>query len=118
MTPAELLAAARNLIGHPDPSAAGSWARTGAFLARQALENAVDAYLGANPVTGPMRAATMRSKLTCLPVYLDQPSARQVAFAYRALSRACHYHPYELAPSTAELRRWIDDVEALVVRLT
>jgi len=33
------------------------------------------------------------------------------------LSSACHYHPYELAPTAAELTGWIDDVEALVAEL-
>ena len=28
-----------------------------------------------------------------------------------ALSRACHHHPYELAPTAAELARWIEVVE-------
>ena len=34
-----------------------------------------------------------------------------------ALSRACHYHPYELAPSAAELTSWISDVESLITQV-
>jgi hypothetical protein len=84
-------------------STAGLGPRTAAVLARQALEDAVDARWAADPVTAPMCNATMWSKLTCLPAYLDKQIAHQVAFAYAALSRACHYHPYEGAPTVAEL---------------
>ena len=44
--------------------------------------------------------------------------AHQVAFTYAALSNACHYHPYELAPTAAELGGWIEDVTVLVERIT
>lgn len=117
MTPTELLAEARKLIARPDASTVGVWPRAAAFLVRQALEVAVDERWSADPVTEPMRHATMWSKLACLPSYLDKQAARQVAFAYAALSRACHYHHYELAPTAAELTNWITDVEALIAHL-
>ena len=44
--------------------------------------------------------------------------ARQIAFAYAALTVACHYHPYELAPTPTELTGWIADVDALVAQLS
>lgn len=118
MTPAELLTAARELIARPDAPTAGVWPRTAAFLARQALEEAVNTRWAANPVTEPMRRATMWSKLTCLPAYMDEDVARQVAFAYASLTSACHFHPYELAPTAAELTSWITDVEALAGELS
>lgn len=118
MTPDKLLMAAKELIARPGVSTVGVWPRTAAFLARQALEDGVDAYWATDPVTEPMRGASMRSKLTCLPAYLDEDVARQVIFAYSALSRACHYHPYELAPTAAELNGWITDVETLVAQLS
>jgi len=31
---------------------------------------------------------------------------RDAAAAWTALSRACHHHAYELAPTAAELRTW------------
>jgi hypothetical protein len=65
-----------------------------------------------------MRWASTWSQLTCLPAYLDKQIAHQVGFAYAALTSACHYHPYELAPTAAELTSWITDVEALVVLLS
>lgn len=117
MTPTNLLETARELIARADVSTAGVWPRTAAFLARQALEDAVDARWAGNPITAPMCRASMWSRLSCLPAYLDKQTARQVAFAYAALSGACHYHPYELAPTAAELSRWISDVEALIARL-
>ena len=117
MTPTELLAAARELIARRDASTAGVWPRTAAFLARQALEDAVDTRWAADSVTAPMRNASMWSQLTCLSAYIDKQIAHQVAFAYAALSAACHYHPYELAPTAAELAGWISDVEVLVAQL-
>ena len=117
MTPAELIAAARQLIARPDALAVGVWPRTAAFLARQALEDAVDARWASDPVTAAMCQASMWSRLTCLPVYLDEQIAHQVAFAWAALTSACHYHPYELAPTAAELTNWITDVETLVSQL-
>lgn len=118
MTPTELLIAARELIARPDASTAGVWPRTAAFLARQALEEAVNARWAADPITEQMQGATMWSKLACLPAYMDQKVARQVAFAYAALTNACHYHPYELAPTAAELTGWISDVEDLAAQLS
>ena len=117
LTPADLLASARELIARPDAAAAGVWPRTAAVLARQALESAVDAHWRAGTQTITMPNATMRSQLICLPTYLDADIARQTAFAYAALTSACHYHPYELAPTAAELIRWITDVESLVAQL-
>ena len=117
MTPAELLAEARALITRPDASMAGVWPRTAAFLTRQALEQAVNARWAASPATSPMLNATMWSRLACLPAYVSGPGARQAIFAYAALSSACHYHLYELAPTAAELNGWIADVEALVAEL-
>lgn len=117
MTPAELLAAARDLIERPDVTAVGVWPRTAALLARQALEAAVGAQWAAASETAEMKRAAMRSQLICLPSYIDAAVARQVAFAYAALSGACHFHPYELAPTAAELGRWINDVETLLAQL-
>ena len=118
MTPAELLAGARELIGRPDSTAAGVWPRTAALLARQALEAAVDAQWARSSETIGMDRATMRSQLISLPSYADKAVARQIAFTYGALTAACHFHPYELAPTASELSRWISDVENLLTRLS
>ena len=34
--------------------------------------------------------------------------------AWAALSRACHHHEYDLAPTTPEIELWISQVEQLV----
>ena len=117
LSPAALLAEARVLIGRPDASTAGVWPRTAALLARQALEEAVNRCWAASPATAPMLEASMWARLACLPAYVPGTEARQAVFAYAALSSACHYHPYELAPTAAELSGWIDDVAELVGEL-
>ena len=117
MTPEELLASARDLIDRPDAAAAGVWPRTAALLARQALEAAVDTQWATSNDTAGMVRATMRSQLACLPSYTNKAVARQLAFTYAALSGACHFHPYELAPTAAELFSWITDVETLLTQL-
>jgi hypothetical protein len=117
VTPSELLTEARTLIARPDVTTAWVWPRTAALLARQALEQAVDARWAAMPATLGMRQANMHSQLISLPCYLDPDLARQIAYTWAALSNACHYRPYELAPNSAELISWIDDVATLVYKI-
>jgi hypothetical protein len=51
---------------------------------------------------------SMASQLLVLPSYLrDQEAARDAAYAWSALSRACHHHAYELPPTASELRALI-----------
>ena len=75
----------------------------------------------------------MRAQLLCLPYYLQAPSlkpqasgqapspksqadhlAQRVSYAWAGLSGACHQHPYELPPTSAELLGWLGTVEELV----
>jgi hypothetical protein len=44
----------------------------------------------------------------------DADLAARAGHAWSALSRACHHHPYELAPTAAELQGWLAVVDALV----
>ncbi len=117
MTPRELLTAARELLRRPGAATAGIWPRAVAVLARQALEEAIDALWEADPLTSGLTRCTMRSQLACLPAYTDSHTARQVAYAWIALSNACHYHPYELAPTAAELTGWIETVDLLIAAI-
>ena len=117
MTPGDLLAAARELMVRPDAGTVGVWPRTSAFLARQALEQAIAARWKAMSETAALANCSMRSQLTCLPFYLDPDTAGQAAHTWAALSNACHYHRYELAPTAAELTSWIDDVADLLEQL-
>jgi len=81
------------------------------------MEQTVRTFWEALPDTAGLAFAAMRSQLICLPFYLDVATADQVTYTWAALSRACHYHPYELAPIATELTGWIDDVESLVTEI-
>jgi hypothetical protein len=117
MTPAELLAAAREIEERPAAATAGVWPRAAALLARQALEAALRELWEADSATTGLAKCTGRSQLTCLPTYLDARTARQIAYVWAALSEACHYHAYELAPTAAELAGWFQAVEDLLARI-
>jgi hypothetical protein len=119
VTPEELLAEARRLVEHPDAATAGVWPRAAALLARQALEQAMAGLWATQPQADGLSDGTMRSQLLCLTAYLDQDAASRAAYLSAALSRACHYHSYELAPTATELTRWLNetaDLVALVAR--
>ena len=113
MTPAELLAAARALLADEAAATAGGWPRMVALLTRQALETALSDFWEARSVTAGVSRSTRKSQLACLPFYLDAGIARQAGYVWAALSDACHYHAYELAPTAGELSGWIDAVSGL-----
>lgn len=96
----------RNLLEHPRLRSVGGWPRAVALLTRQALEKAIDDFWAASPAT---------ADLTCLPVYLHPGIARQISYVWAALSSACHYHPYDLAPIAGELDGWIGAVNTLLM---
>jgi hypothetical protein len=114
MTPEELLAAARRLIERPDAATLGVWPRAVALLARQALELAMAALWTAKPLATGLSESSMRSQMLCLTAYLDRDTATRADYLHAALSRACHYHSYELAPTAAELTRWLNEATQLV----
>ena len=112
-----LIGSARELIARSDIGPAGVWPRAAAFLARQALEDTLD-ELWLRNMPG-VEKASRASQLACLSYASpDRELADGVRIAWSALSRACHHHAYELAPTTAELDHWISQVERLVVTLT
>jgi hypothetical protein len=114
MTPDDLVAAARRLIERPDVASAGAWPRAAAFLARQALELAMNSLWAIKPQAAGLAGSSVRSQLLCLTAYLDKETAARAAYLFAALSRACHYHSYELAPTAAELTRWVDETADLI----
>jgi hypothetical protein len=58
-------------------------------------------------------ACTTHAQLLCLSTYLkDDETAGQLRYAWSALTRACHHHPYELPPATAELEGWLGMIAA------
>jgi hypothetical protein len=104
--PNELADAAEQVLADPSDALFGCWARASALLARQSLETAMDdLWRKRSPI---VRQCSTSAQLLVLPSYLrDQEAARDAAYAWSALSRACHHHAYELAPTAAELRSLI-----------
>jgi hypothetical protein len=100
VTAEDLLAAARRLVERPDAGTAGVWPRAAALLT-QALEQAMAALWARRPGADGLSGRTMRSQLLCLTAYVGQDVATRAAYLLAALSRACHYHPCELAPPPA-----------------
>ncbi len=117
MTPDDLLVAARDLLERPALARIGGWPRAVALLTRQALEQALQCFWKKSPATTGMGNCTMKAQLTCLPSYMEPRLAREAGHAWAALSRACHYHPYDLAPTAAELSGWIDSVATLTASI-
>jgi len=112
-----MLTTARELVSRPDPDLDGVWPRAAAFVARQALEDALD-RVWPFELEG-IRRAGRATQLACLHhASPDRELTDGVRTAWHALSRACHHHQYELAPTAAELNMWIDHVERLIERLS
>jgi hypothetical protein len=117
MTPHELLAAARGLMQRPDAPIAGIWPRAAALLTRQALEMAMGEIWASKRQAAGLSGSNMRSQVLCLTAYLDPDTAARAAYLIAALSHACHYHPYELAPAATELTGWIDEAAQVVTQM-
>lgn len=101
------------MLGRVDPTTVGLWPRASALLARQALEAAVHRLWEHRRLD--LQGCSMRVQFICLRTYLgDADLAARAGHAWSALSRACHHHPYELAPTAAELQRWLSVVEELI----
>lgn len=111
--PRDLLKAARSLLERPDSHTAGLWPRVSALLACRALEATVARVWSGRELD--FRGCPMRVQLICLRRYLDDHDlAARTSHAWSALSRACHHHPYELAPTADELQGWLAVVDDLV----
>ena len=116
MTTADRLQMARDILTHSDSKTAGLWPRAAALLIRQALEEAVDAYWTTRQL--PLESVSTQTQLVCLRMMTaDGTLPGQLHEAWGALSRACHHHPYELAPTAAELGSWLSVVGELVERV-
>lgn len=115
-SPSELVDMADGVMQDHASAWGGSWARAVALLTRQALEGALDDLWIMRGVN--MSMVSTRAQLICLPAYLQHDTlAADVRFAWGALSRACHHHPYELAPTAEELARWVGTIRALIDRI-
>lgn len=113
-TARDLLDAADELVTTVVAGTRGLWPRSAAFLIRLALEQSLDELWAA--VQPGLADCSMRAQLLCLPLYVGEVTARRVRAAWSGLSRACHYHAYELAPTAAELRHWHDEVVEIHTR--
>ncbi len=113
LTPDDLLAEAQRMLDEAGTATVAVWPRAVALLARQALEEALRGYW-AEHAPGVERL-NMRAQLTCLRAYLSSPDlARDVSFAWHALSRATHHHAYELDPTREELASLVAAARRLV----
>lgn len=117
--PEELLALAEEVATGPRRELRGAWPRATAVLTRRALESAVDELWRqqSREIAGQPARVSMRAKLLCLDVYVDGEVAKDVAYAWAALSRVCHHHPYELGPSGGELQNLLASVRTLIPSL-
>jgi hypothetical protein len=109
----DVLALARDLLRRPEARTAGVWPRASALLARQALEMALDDFWRARRPG--VEACSTLAQLLCLREFWpDREEAGRIHHAWTGLSRACHHHPYELAPTAGELEGWFAVVERAV----
>ncbi len=115
-TPEELLAGADRLLGTATASTTGVWPRAVALLLRHALEEALRRYWQARKPQ--LAHCPPHAQALCLESYADPDTARRWSATWAGLSRACHYHGYELAPTQGELCAWRDDVDRVIGALT
>ena len=101
----------------PDAPVDGIWPRAAALFARQALEAAMGELWASKRQAAALSGCSMRSQELCLTAYLDPATASRTAYLLAVLSQACHYHPYELASTAAELTGWLDQATQVLTRL-
>ncbi|OBG45681.1 hypothetical protein [Mycolicibacterium fortuitum] len=105
-----LLARADALLDSPDRAAIGNSARLASFLARQAVEDLIDArcaeLTGVQAVSG-----TARAKLAVLKSLDKTPAGPALIDAWHQLTSFCHHHAYQLSPTVAEVRAQCAAVE-------
>lgn len=110
---AATVASARALLLRTRSGAPGLWPRAAALLARQSLESTLDEFWRLRGLAFDPRAGR-RQQLICLRGYLlgAEKLTGRLHHTWAALSRACHHHPYELAPTVGELETHIGVIEA------
>jgi len=110
-TATDLLGHARGLVSEVSPGTNAVWSRAAALLGRMALEQSVRTHVAT--LDDALPEASMRAQLLCLPYCVAPALATRASVAWSGLSRACHVHPYELAPTGAELAWWLEVVGEL-----
>jgi hypothetical protein len=112
LPPKTLLNHADVLLTDPPNALLGRWPAATAVLLRQALERSL-AQLWLDRVPA-LLEAPYRVQLLCLPRYINADIAVLAAYTWSELSSACHQRAYDLPPTSVELARWYERVEALV----
>src|SRR5690242_18643656 len=116
LDPLPVLQHADRILRETGPDTRGLWPRTIARLTRLALERATDSYWS---MTRPeLIQCPMTIGLLMLEGVLNRAGAREAFLTWSRLSDATHPHPYDLAPTAGELRRWHDEVAGIVQQLT
>jgi hypothetical protein len=106
---AALLAEARSLLVRPSRELGGAGPRAVALLTRQALEIALDDFWRWKAPGA--QTASRAAQLLCLSTFLkDDALAAEVRFSWFRLSKSCHHHVYELAPTSDELNPDLESV--------
>lgn len=109
----EILASARGLLDRASAETSGLWPRAAVLLERQAVEVGLKTYWSLKAPG--LEDCSTRAQFLCLGSYLPDASVAQRAHqAWAALSRAAHFHPYELPPTREELLVWHDTVLELL----
>jgi hypothetical protein len=102
--------ALRLACGVLETRSAPAWRRITAVLARQALEQGLAEYWERRGFPG-FGQTSIRCQLICLREYgPSRELSARANLAWWFLSRACHHHPYELAPTYEELHPRLEDV--------
>jgi hypothetical protein len=114
--PVPALTYAHQLVSQADPGTAGLWPRTAARLTRIALERAINNYWTVS--RSELRTCPITIRLRMLDEVLGRTGSRDAYLLWSQLSDATHPHPYELMPTAAELRRWLNAATALVEELS
>ncbi len=114
-TPLDLLAAAREVLEDSSALWGTSWGRAAAFLARQALEQAVAGAWA--PELAELASASFADQFACLRALVGEQQALGARQAWSALCVACHAHPYELAPALAEVTDLLEAARNAVTAL-
>lgn len=114
----DILKDIRSLL-HGTQGSSGVRFRAVVFLIRRVLEKNLDRLW--DGTFGGMRDARLTTQLKCLMqlarderIDMDPVKAKGIYFAWRALSRACHYYAYDWTPTLSELESWIGQVEPLL----
>ena len=115
MTSQELVDAATLLLGKSARPTLGVWSRAVALLARQSIEQSLNVLWRARAPG--LEACSTHAQLLCLPFYLrDMDLAQSSSYAWMALTRVCHHHPYELLPNNGELTALVDIARQLAAK--